>query len=443
VDKMPHATEGPASDDTRQKTLLVLNQYVERKISIKSLLREIQSEDYLEYNPIMQSLAMGVIRYLNSIDYILTKSLGATQLQKLDVATQNELRLAVFERRWNDAQEKDMFLGIDKKFHKIIRKATLFDLQQATSTMPLMNQLSLNYSHPTFITKTLLDHLPTKEVVELLQANNKQKTYYIRPNRLTGVTEDVQEAVAEMGVGVESDPDIPGLYKVIHGVENLVKSESFREGKILIQDKASVLSVLALNPSRHDVIWDACAAPGMKTQLIAEKMMGTGKLIASDVYKDRVKMAHSRTIHLNAHQIEWLHTDSTNPVIICADKILIDAPCTSTGILQTHPSFKWYLNKQTLFSLMTLQNKLLNGVLSAYQNRHGTEVVYSTCSILPHEGESQIDSALSRYGIELLEPMNIGTRGYPGFKCSDKVTRLFPHKHNTNGFFIARMRITS
>jgi 16S rRNA (cytosine967-C5)-methyltransferase len=440
---MPHTTEHPANEDTRQKTLQVLDQYVESKISVKSLLREIQSEDSLEYNPFMQSLAMGVIRYLNSIDYILTKSLGNVQLHELDVRTQSKLRLAVYERRWNDTQETEVLPGIDNKYHKIIRNAAVFNLPQATSTMPLKNQLSLNYSHPTFVTKTLLDHLPTKEVVELLQANNKQKTFYIRPNLLLDAIQDIREIATKMDVGIESDPDIPGLYKVVHGVETLVKSKLFLEGKILIQDKASVLSVLALNPKPHDVIWDACAAPGMKTQLIAERLMGTGRLIASDVYKDRVKMAHSRSISLNARQIEWLHSDSTNPVVTCAEKILIDAPCTSSGIFQTDPSFKWYLNKQTLFSLMTLQNKLLNGILSSYQNKPGTEIVFSTCSILPHEGESQIDSALSRHNVELLEPMNVGTRGYHGFNCSEKVTRLFPHKHNTSGFFIARLRIRS
>jgi 16S rRNA (cytosine967-C5)-methyltransferase len=67
--------------------------------------------------------------------------------------------------------------------------------------------------------------------------------------------------------------------------------------------------------------------------------------------------------------------------------------------------------------------------------------VYSTCSILPHEGESQIDSALSRHNIELLEPIVTGSPGYPGFKCSSMVRRLFPHLHGCNGFFIARMRI--
>ena len=90
---------------------------------------------------------------------------------------------------------------------------------------------------------------------------------------------------------------------------------------------------------------------------------------------------------------------------------------------------------------MTIQNKLLDGILNTYRNKPGTEIVFSTCSILPHEGESQIDSAMKRHNIELLEPYPYGDLGYPKFDCSKFVRRLFPHKHNTSGFFIAKMRI--
>jgi 16S rRNA (cytosine967-C5)-methyltransferase len=93
-------------------------------------------------------------------------------------------------------------------------------------------------------------------------------------------------------------------------------------------------------------------------------------------------------------------------------------------------------------SIMSIQNKILDGILGAYSDRSGTEVVFATCSLLPHEGESQIDSALTRHPIELMEIPFEGSPGYSGFECSDKVTRLFPHRDNSNGFFIAKMRIT-
>ncbi|MDH4212835.1 MAG: hypothetical protein OEV85_02840 [Candidatus Thorarchaeota archaeon] len=423
-----------------------LIQFEKSTTSMKTLLRELQAtsvDTFVSKIP-AQSLSLGVIRFRNTIDYLLQKSLGKKKLMDLNVRDRNILRLILYEAKWLDAGIDEILSRlpeIEETYGNIIMRAVETDLDAIVKKLATANRLSLRYSHPTFLVRTLLDNLSFEETIKLLNANNKKRTYYLRLNRLLGGDDSILNSLA--GVKLVIDPDIPGLYRVLDGIERVIASPFFQDGYILIQDKASVLSVEALDTHPGQTVWDSCAAPGMKTQLIAEKLMGKGKLIASDVYKERVKGAHNRSAYLNAHHIEWLHADSTSPVVTSADKILIDAPCTSTGILQAYPSFKWRLNKQVLFSLMTIQNKLLDGILSLYQNKPGTEIVFSTCSILPHEGESQIDSALSRHNIELLEPMNIGARGYPGFNCSQKVTRMFPHIHNTSGFFIARMRIKS
>jgi 16S rRNA (cytosine967-C5)-methyltransferase len=269
--------------------------------------------------------------------------------------------------------------------------------------------------------------------------NNQKRSYYIRPNRLYDDHESVLNSL--QGAQLLTDPDVPEVSRIVEGVDSVVKSQQFKDGKVLVQDKASVVTVNALDPQPGQKIWDACAAPGMKTQLIVEKLQGNGKVVASDVYEDRVKMAHSRSKQLNADTIEWIQADATKPQVLDADKILIDAPCTSTGILQAYPSFKWRLNKETLFALMTIQNKILDGVLTAYADRPDTEIVFSTCSILPHEGESQIDSAMKRHKIEFLPLPAYGDPGYSGFDCAKQVKRLFPHRHSCSGFFIARFRI--
>jgi 16S rRNA (cytosine967-C5)-methyltransferase len=430
----------------RDDAIDALIRFEKSTTSMKTLLRELQttSADSSDSQIPSQSLSMGVIRFRNTIDYLLSRSLENKKLQELNVRDRNILRLLLYEIEWLDSDMEEVvsyFPEIKAKYSHVMTRAAETDLDTIVRRLALVNRLSLTYSHPTFLVKTLLDNIPLEETIWLLKTNNKTRTYYLRLNKLMGIDDSILNSLT--GVKLEKDSDVSGLYRIKDGIERVVLSKYFQDGYILIQDKASILAVEALDTRPGQTVWDSCAAPGMKTQLLAEKLMGTGKLIASDVYKDRVRVAHNRTMHLNAHQVEWLHADSTNPTVTSADKILIDAPCTSTGILQTYPSFKWRLNKQVLFSLMTIQHKILDGILSSYKNRPGTEIVFSTCSLLPHEGESQIDSALSRHNIELLEPKTIGTRGYPGFKCSEKVTRLFPHKHETSGFFIAKMRINS
>ena len=428
----------------RADAIDALVEYESSTTSMKAILREMQttSADFPNFSFQTQSLSLSVIRFRNTIDYLITKSLGKRKLQDISSRDRNILRLALYEVRWVHADlDKTMsfYSKIKESYKSEFEHAISMDLDDSTKRMPILNRLSLKHSHPTFLVKTLLDRLTHEETNQLLKSNNQKRTYYLRPNRLYDGHDSVLDSINEAQLTI--DPDVPEVSRIVEGVDSVVKSQLFKDGRVLIQDKASVVTVNALGPQPGQKIWDACAAPGMKTQLIAERLNGKGEIVASDVYADRVKIGSARSEQLNVTNVEWIHADATNPEILDADKILIDAPCTSTGILQAYPSFKWRLNKDTLFALMTIQNKILDAIFSAYADRPGTEIVFSTCSILPHEGESQIDSAMKRHNIELLSPPDYGVPGYTGFNCTKLVRRLFPHRHSCSGFFIARLRI--
>jgi 16S rRNA (cytosine967-C5)-methyltransferase len=428
----------------RSDALEALVQYEKSTTSMKTLLREIQtaSADFTDSQIHTKSLSLSVVRFRNTIDYILSRSLGKKKLHDLRLRDRNILRLALYEVQWLNAdldEVSSFYPEIESHYGTEFRRAAAVNLDAVFEGMPPVNRLSLKHSHPTFLVKTLLDNLSQDETVQLLIANNQKRTYYIRPNKLYDDYDLVLDSLVD--VKLKRDPDIPEVSRIVEGVGSVVRSSLFKDGRVLIQDKASIITVDALNPQPGEKIWDACAAPGMKTQLIAERLNGQGQIIASDVYEDRVRAASELSQHLNASQIKWIHADATKPVVHDADKILIDAPCTATGILQAYPSFKWRLNKETLFALMTVQNKILDAILTDYRDKPGTEIVFSSCSILPHEGESQIDSAMQRHNLELLKPLDYGSLGYPNFNCSEMVQRLFPHKHASSGFFIARLRI--
>lgn len=427
----------------RADTIEALNRFELSSTSMKTLLREMQttSADSLDSQTHVQSLALSVIRFRNTLDYLLTKALGRTTIHGLSTQNKNTLRLLLYEMNWlnSDLEEFTSHFPHIKQFGRNLRKVIAIDLDNAFQKMPEINRLSLRYSHPTFLVKTLLDNLPVEDTIELLIANNQKRSYYIRPNLLYKDTTSILNSLTD--VQLEQNPEFSNVSRVVQGIDQVVSSQYFLDGKILVQDLASVATVKSLDPQPGEKVWDACAAPGMKTQLIAELMLGQGEIIATDMYEERVKAAQERSRILNTSHVQWLKGDASKPIVLDADRILIDAPCTATGILQVYPSFKWRLNKETLFTLMTIQNKILDGILTAYSDKPGTEIVFSTCSILPHEGESQIDSVMKRHNIELLEPYPFGAQGYPKFKCSKYVRRLFPHTHETSGFFIAKMRI--
>lgn len=430
---------------SREDAVKALVRFEGSTTSMKTLLREIQttSADSYETHALAQILALSVIRFRNTIDFILTRAFPKKGFQEINSRSRNILRLALFDYKWLQTGTNEIlsyFPEIKMQYYEEFKNAVQFNLDDSIKDMPDINRLSLKYSHPTFLVETLLDNLERDDTIQLLNTNNQGRTYYIRPNKLFDDFEIALESLE--GVDFQRDSEVAEVFKVIHGIDAVVSSKLFKEGRVLIQDKASVMAVNALDPKPGEKIWDACAAPGMKTHLIAERMKGLGEIVATDIYEERVLVAEKLSRKLNAPHIEWIRADATKPIVQDADKILIDAPCTSTGVLQSYPSFKWRLNKETLFALMTVQNKILDAVLSAYAERLGTIVVFSTCSLLPHEGESQIESVLKKHNVELLPLWNNSSLGYSKFDCSELVQRLFPHKHNSSGFFIAKLQIT-
>ncbi len=439
----------------RRRAVTALNEASIRSgTPLRAVIREMQtaSPDSVESTSASGQLALSVMRHRNTIDYLTQR---VTRSNDIGQSATNALRLAVYEALWLNVPPARLMRYYSEwldPWSNAVNEALAENLDDLPEKMPLVNRLSLTLSHPTFLVQTLLDNMKREDAVGLMRALNGPRRYYVRPNRLQGggasggmplsqATQLHLDKYSAAPVVLEQDPTIPHIWEVKEGIHHLIGSQGFKAGEVIVQDKASVLAVDSLCADVGDRVWDACAAPGMKTQLLAERVGPDGVVIASDIYESRIHMARQESARLGATQVQWIRADASSPAVSEADKILIDAPCTSTGVLQTYPSFKWRLNKKTLFALMTVQNKILDGILTRFSERPGTEIVYSTCSILPHEGESQVDSALSRHNVELLEPAVPGSTGYPGFACSPKVRRLFPHIHGCNGFFIARLRV--
>ena len=419
--------------------------YDSSNASIQSIMRGLSTKWELrrDNRARMESLVLGVIRHLNTIDFLLTRSLKKGKLASLTTETRNSLRIALYEIRWNGTPLQDLMdtASYSNGIQDVIQKASNIRLPDLVKKMSIEGRLSIEFAHPSFLVRTLLDNLTHSDAVNLMSANNKPPESYLRINKLLESDEAVFSKLSDMGVEFKEDSQVPGVYEITGGIWNLISSDLFKDGRVIIQNKGSVLVTRAMQLEPNEIVWDACAAPGIKTQLICEMIRNQGHVVASDINSARLKTAKEMGLSQSCDNVDCIHADATKPPVKDASKILIDAPCSSTGILRSHPSFKWRLNKTTLFEIMTIQNKILNGILETYSNKPGTEIVYATCSLLPHEGESQIDSAMSRFNIQLLDIPGPGVEGYSGFVCSNKVRRLFPHLHGSDGFFIARFRI--
>ncbi|MEM2047203.1 MAG: RsmB/NOP family class I SAM-dependent RNA methyltransferase [Candidatus Jordarchaeales archaeon] len=391
-------------------------------------------------------LVVETVKRMNTVDFILQRAVGGKEkFRSLDPFVRNLLRVATLELKISqspvDVERKVYGLLLRRagkaeaaEARRILKRVKAFSLEEALKRRSKLEKLSILYSHPSFFIKRIMDLLGEGEALELMKANLSSKVIWFRVNRLKMNVEDALATFERDGVRVEGDKDFPALFRLVDAEIPLPLTPYFDDRRIIVQDKASVAAVYALDPRPGERVLDACAAPGMKTALIAELMEGEGELTAVDISAERARRMERILDLSGASNVKIMVADSRT-LTGEYDKVLVDAPCTSSGTFASTPEAKWKLDEKQIGSYTSIQKALLENALKLV--REGGVVVYSVCSIFPEEGEEVVDSVLGR--AELIELSIPGEKGYEGFECSSMVKRFFPHKHQTNGFFIAKL----
>jgi 16S rRNA (cytosine967-C5)-methyltransferase len=241
-----------------------------------------------------------------------------------------------------------------------------------------------------------------------------RKTTWFWVNTLKADEDKVIKSLENKGVVLERDKDYPFLYKLING--NLSKTEEFREYKVVIQDKASVSVVATLSPKKGESIYDMTSAPGVKATLIMVLTENGAKLTLSEVeYKRLIREVNfMKNVGVNLDRVNIIHGDATHLAFSKKfDKVLLDAPCSSSGMISNEPTVLLRLTERKVLELSKLQMRLLDKALFL-----SNTVVYATCSIFPEEGEEVIKNV------------------------SHKVVfskRFIPYIHGTEGFFVSKL----
>ena len=240
-------------------------------------------------------------------------------------------------------------------------------------------------------------------------------------------------------------------------------------GYYYIQEIASMLPAMTLNPKPGELVLDLCAAPGSKTTQMAAMMKNKGTIIANDANIGRIKILASNLERCGATNTIITRNDGVNlcrkiaesnkkgvvsvrgtlvPLIF--NKILVDAPCSGEGTIRSTPKTLLMWNPNTIKSLSKLQKKLLESAIEIL--KVGGEVVYSTCTHAPEENEEVLDYILEKFGKSIMMEKVIlpvkcrsGILGWAGGEYNkevEKSCRIYPHVTNTEGFFVSKiMRI--
>ena len=225
-------------------------------------------------------------------------------------------------------------------------------------------------------------------------------------------------------------------------------------GYYYIQELASMLPIIALQPEENEVILDLCAAPGSKTTQLASEMNNTGTIIANDPSLGRIRILASNlercgvTNTIITKRDGFILARRLKKFDFLFDKILIDAPCSGEGTLRSSPKTYQMWNIKNVFNLSKIQKGLLGTCFDLL--KIGGEIVYSTCTHSPEENEEVVDYFLKEFGDSIeIEKINLPINPRPGItKWKDKEyledvkysCRVYPQDNNTEGFFLAKFK---
>ena len=297
---------------------------------------------------------------------------------------------------------------------------------------------AIQLSVPEWLWKKLKETYGREEAEEIVTHRETAETWNVRPN-LTKVSDEEFEAVLSRKVWEKEKTDLPHAWKV-RGAMNIARDADFLNGTFSIMTKGSMMACLAMDVKRGKQILDCCAAPGGKTCFLAELMGGTGRVQAWDIHEHRTALIEAQAKRLGLENVRPMVRDAAKKredLIHSMDGVLLDAPCTGTGMMAEKPDMKLRITEQSLEELTEIQRKLLDTVCEYV--RPGGTLVYSTCSVLEEENEKQAADFLQRHPeFEACDlPDTIPARYREHRKTG---LQLLPRRDGTEGFYLCRMR---
>jgi len=291
-------------------------------------------------------------------------------------------------------------------------------------------------SHPRWLAARWIARFGMKEASARCAANNRRRPVSLRVNRLKGTADALVARLAEAGFEGKPSDFVEGFVDV-EEAQGLFETEAFRAGWFQVQDPSGGLVGLLLDPQPGERVLDVCAAPGGKTTHAAELMGNVGEIVALDKHSRRVERIVENVRRLGIRIVRTVAMDALKYEDGGFDRVLVDVPCSGTGVFARRVDARWRLKEEDIGELIELQERLLEKGASLL--RKGGRLVYATCSMEEEENEGVVARFLSRHRSFMLEPASEMMPLPSGEPFGDFV-RTYPHRHGVDGSFAACLR---
>ena len=439
----------------REIVLAVLLEITEHEvyshIALNSVLNKYQYLDKKE-RAFITRVTEGTLEHMIEIDYILNQ-FSKVKVKKMKPVIRTILRSAVYQLKYMDSVpdsavcNESVKLAVKKGFGTLrgfvngVLRNVARNLDKVIYPEEPIMKLSVRYSMPEWIIRLWQQTYSDETIIKKLEDFQKEKPVTIRCNMRVISLEELKKDLEDEGVSVEQHPYLPYAF-LISGFDYLWNLESFRNGHFAVQDISSMLVGEIADPQPGDNVIDVCAAPGGKSIHIADRLNGTGHVEARDLTEYKTGLIQDNIDRMQFTNIDAVCHDATvedKDSVGRADIVIADLPCSGLGVLGKKTDLKYKTTPQQPEELAALQKKILN-VVCEYV-RPGGVMIYSTCTIHPEENEKNVQWFLKEHPQFELEDIS-------GRICDELKSgitaggclQLIPGIHESDGFFIARMK---
>ena len=392
----------------------------------------------------VREYVQNILRKRSYLDFLIDHY-ATIDVTEMKTDLKNILRLGIYDMLFMDstpdyaAINEAVELGKAKMGSKTgdLINAILRNLQRDIEQLPKpqfkdrTKLVATTFSHPEWLVSRWSSRFGEREAFQLMQVNNTRPSFYVRANTMRTTIANFELRMEKLGVEFEASDWLPNFYKV-QSVQPFIEKGLLKKGICQVQDIAAGLAPFILDPQPNEKIYDLCAAPGTKSIMISDLTEGESDILAVDISGERLEKLAESALNFGAENIKIRRGDILELSLPLADAVLLDAPCTGTGVLSKRADLRWRRDEEGLKNAVELQAQLLEE--AANMVKRGGRLVYSTCSLEPEENMEQVQKFLENYPTFELQPLE-------DFVPEEVLTedglayQTYPHKHDSDGHF--------
>ncbi|HHT2195707.1 TPA: 16S rRNA (cytosine(967)-C(5))-methyltransferase RsmB [Klebsiella michiganensis] len=412
-----------------------VEQVLEQGQSLSNVLPPLQQKVSDKDKALLQELCFGVLRTLSQLDWLIGKLMSRPMTGKQRVV-HYLIMVGIYQLLYTRipphaalAETVEGAVAIKRPQLKGLINGVLRQFQrQQEELLSEFSRSEIRFLHPSWLLKRLQKAYPAQWEA-IVEANNQRPPMWLRVNRVHHPRDGWLALLEEAGMKGFTHPAYPDAVHMetpvpVHALPG------FEEGWVTVQDASAQGCITFLDPKNGEQILDLCAAPGGKTTHILEAAP-EAQVLAVDVDEQRLSRVYDNLKRLGM-KATVKQGDGRYPAQWCGeqqfDRILLDAPCSATGVIRRHPDIKWLRRDRDIAELAQLQSEILDAVWPHLKT--GGTLVYATCSVLPEENSQQIKAFLLRTADAVLS--ETGSADLPG-------QQNLPGAEEGDGFFYAKL----